>query len=60
MNIFLIMLAMYFIWFALGMWYLSRNLGNKYGKEPWYAGLLLLPVLPIAVAFGWVTALTRK
>jgi hypothetical protein len=60
MNIFLIGLVVYLVWFGMGTWYFLHNLGDKYGKEPWYAWPLMLPVLPVAYLIGWITHFNRK
>jgi hypothetical protein len=60
MNIFLIGLVVYLVWLGLGIWYFVHNLGNKgRRKEPWYAGVAMLPVWTIMPIFRFITYLSE-
>jgi hypothetical protein len=63
MSIWLIGLAVYLVWLALGIRYLIYNIGNK---EPWYAWVIMSPIftilliiLPILIIFIFIAYLSE-
>lgn len=42
------------LWTSAGIWYFIANLGNKDGSEPWWAWLLMPPVLILASLIGFI------
>lgn len=60
MGIALGVIGFLILWVAGGLWYFLANMGYKNKPEPWWAKVLMAPLLPIAAIMGYFSQRHRN